>query len=232
MSASQNGYSCDPGLIAKYTVLGAGVKLNLRKGDTSVLLLHLAAWFHRNISPLKQAQCGGYNDRNIRGSSKTKSNHASGTAEDLNWTEFPQHSRRMTAAQRAKVHEHLKYYEGAIRWGGDYSDPDEQHFEINASPGKVTAVANKIRRDAQPVKTVEKQVMTVAVPNIGEGDDDARLSGYNAIVRIQHIVNATPDGVWGPKTTAAIAAMTRRTPAQCRRFDESLFRQVYGLDAK
>lgn len=230
---SQNGYSVDASLIAKYTVPTTSVKLNLRKGDASVLLLHLAQWFHKNISPLKQAQCGGYNDRNIRGSSTTKSNHASGTAEDLNWTEFPQHARKMTASQRAKVREQLKYYEGAIRWGGDYSDPDEQHFEINAGPSKVTAVANKIRRDSVPQQMPARvAVVSAAIPKLKQGDDDSKFAGYNTIVRMQRIVGAADDGIWGPKTTAKIASFTKLSEASCKTLSEQVYRRVFGIDPK
>jgi len=54
MSTSQNGYkSRDSSLIATYTVV-RDVKLSLRKGDASVVLLHLARWFDKNIEPLRK----------------------------------------------------------------------------------------------------------------------------------------------------------------------------------
>lgn len=231
---SQNGYSVNPGLIAKFTVQGTAVKLNLRKGDCSVLLLHFAAWWHKNISPLKQAQCGGYNNRVIAGS-KRKSNHASGTAEDLNWQEFPQGPRRTTAAQRDKIHKQLAYYEGALRWGGDYSagNLDEMHVEINAGSAKVTAVADKIRKDAMP-KALPKRVAVVsaAIPQLKQGDSDADFEGYNTIVRMQRIVGAADDGEWGPKTTAKIASFTKLPAASCKAMTEQVYRRVFGVDPK
>lgn len=229
---SQNGYSCDASLIVKLTVPTTSVKLNLRKGDTSVLLLHFAAWFHKNISPLKQAQCGGYNDRNIRGSSTTKSNHASGTAEDLNWTEFPQHARKMTSAQRAKVRAQIRYYEGALRWGGDYSDPDEQHVEINDTPAAVTRVADKIRKDAMPQRTATTQKISGVVPMLRQGDSDSELTGYDTIVRMQRIVGASDDGDWGPKATAALARFCHLPESSCKTLSEQVYRLVFGFAAK
>jgi len=227
---SQNGYSIDPGLIAKFTVQGTAVKLNLRKGDAAVLLLHFAAWWHTHISPLKQAQCGGYNNRVIAGS-KTKSNHASGTAEDLNWNEFPQHARRTTVAQRSAIRAQLAYYEGALRWGGDYSSSnlDEMHVEINAGSAKVSAIAAKIKKDAEPMRTAVTQSLTGKVPLLKQGDRDDKLTGYNTIVRIQRIVGADDDGIWGPATTAKIASFCKLPAASCKTLSEQVFRLVFGF---
>lgn len=154
MTKSQNGYSaCDSSVIAKYTVPGTSVKLNLRKGDVSVVLLDFAAWFNTHVEKLVQAQCGGYNCRVIAGSSTT-SNHGSGTAEDLNWTKHPQGKRHagFSDAQRSAIHAQLKTYGGVIRWGDDYSGtPDAMHYEINAGPAAVKVQADKIRaRNAAP----------------------------------------------------------------------------------
>lgn len=150
MSVSQNGYkSRDSSLIASYTVV-RDVKLSLRKGDVSVVLLHWARWFDKNIEPLKKESCGGYNPRHIAGS-KVDSNHASGTAEDLNWNDHVQHKKNtFTAAEQKKIRAQLKYYEGVIRWGGDYSDPDDMHFEINKPPEDVARVAQKIKNEGKP----------------------------------------------------------------------------------
>jgi hypothetical protein len=228
MERSQNGYSIDPTLIASYTVPTTSVKLNLRKGDASVVLLHWAAWWHHNISPLKQDQCGGYNNRVIKGS-KTKSNHASGTAEDTNWREFPQGARRTTAAQRAKIHQQLKYYDGVLRWGGDYlTTLDEMHTEINKGPAELKAVADKIRNDSKPARQPVQQTFTVVIPQLREGDDDSKLDGYNLIARIQRIVGAEDDGVWGSKTTAAIAKWMNEPAANCKVLNEHIYRNVFG----
>lgn len=228
MATSQNGYSIDASLVASYTVPTTTVKLNLRKGDVSVVLLDWALWWHRNISPLKQAQCGGYNNRVIKGS-RTKSNHASATAEDLNWQEFPQGPRRTTAAQRAKIHDRLDYYEGVIRWGGDYTGTlDEMHAEINRPPADVTRVANKIRRDSKPKRTPVQQQFDVVIPELREGDDDNDFPGYDLIVRMQRIVRVKDDGAWGPKTTTGIAAWMKEPAAKCKVLNEHIYRNIFG----
>lgn len=151
MATSQNGYKAgDFSLIATYTVV-RDVKLSLRKGAVSVVLLHFARWFDENIEPLKKAECGGYNPRNIEGS-KVMSNHGSGTAEDLNWNSHARGKKNtFSTAEQKKIREQLKYYEGVIRWGGDYkSIPDDMHFEINKPLSDVERVAAKIKKDSEP----------------------------------------------------------------------------------
>ncbi|AGL19489.1 M15 family metallopeptidase [Actinoplanes sp. N902-109] len=157
MPTSQNGYRAnDPSLIASYTIPGTSVKIALRKGDVSVVLLHFAAWFNKNIEPLRQSDTGGYVERTIRGSSTTLSNHASGTAEDLRWNDHPLGAvGTFTAAEKAKINAQLGYYEGVIRWGANYSGrKDEMHFEINKGTADVKRVADKIR-NADKAKTEE-----------------------------------------------------------------------------
>lgn len=228
MATSQNGYSIDAGLVASYTVPTTSVKLNLRKGACSVVLLHWATWWHKNISPLDQSQCGGYNNRVIAGS-RTKSNHASATAEDLNWRQFPQGVRRTTAAQRAKIHAQLRYYEGVLRWGGDYSTTlDEMHTEINKPPADVERVAAKILRDMKPKRVPVQHEYDVVIPELREGDHDNDFPGYDLIVRLQRIVRVRDDGDWGPKTTAGIAAWMKESPAKCRVLTEHIYRSVFG----
>lgn len=147
MVVSQNGYKAnDSSLIASYTIV-RDVKINLRKGDASVVLLHWARWFDANIQPLTKADTGGYNPRVISGSS-ILSNHASGTAEDLRWNLHPRGKKdTFTASQKAKIEAQLKFYEGAIRWGGDYvtATIDEMHFEINVGASKLATIAQKCK---------------------------------------------------------------------------------------
>lgn len=231
---SQNGYSIDPSLISSFVVPGSSVKLNLRKGATSVVLLDFAEWFNHNIEPLKQAECGGYNNRVIAGS-KTKSNHASGTAEDLNWNEHPRGNRdTFTPAEQAKIHSRLAYYEGVIRWGGDYasSTDDDMHFEINKGIADATRIAQKINDDKKPARVPVKMSMTVVVPQLRQGDDDSKLPGYNLVARVQRLTGAKADGVWGPKTTDAIAVWMHKPASECRVLTELIYRNVFGADNK
>jgi hypothetical protein len=119
-----------------------GIPLRLHK-DAARLLAYVAVRFDREVSSLKQGNKpgfqdeGGYNFRKIDHSTKY-SNHASGTAIDLNWQKFPMFRRRMTAKQVAACRAIVADCGGLVRWGGDYSPArvDQMHFEI--APG-VTA---------------------------------------------------------------------------------------------
>lgn len=149
MLYSQNGFSADnAALMAAFTVPGAPVRITLRKGDCSVILLYVAEQFNKTVQPLRQKDCGGYNPRLVRGSSTVISNHGSGTAEDLNWQLHQRGVRgTFTPAQVSAIRAILAFCEGAVRWGGDYrSAPvDEMHFEINGPMSLIARVADKIR---------------------------------------------------------------------------------------
>lgn len=232
MSISQNGYkSRDSSLIASYTVV-RDVKLSLRKGDASVVLLHFARWFDKNIEPLIKKECGGYNPRTIVGS-KTDSNHASGTAEDLNWNHHVRGKKNtFDAQQMVAIRTQLKFYEGVIRWGGDYKTApiDEMHFEINKGPTELDRIANKCILESQkpdattpPKPPVLPQRPHVAVDGklgpatirlwqkIMKTPVDGKIDDHNselveAVQRKLKIVDhrLAVDGDLGPKTIGAL----------------------------
>lgn len=139
---SQNGWpaSSDPGKIGigTYTVPGSSVRLSLANAASRVLL-YVAAQFDERVERLKPGTTGGYNYRTIAGSD-TISNHGSGTAIDLNWSDHP-HGRTGTfsRAQVAEIRRILAECQGVIRWGGDWSGSavDEMHFEIAGDPSVV-----------------------------------------------------------------------------------------------
>lgn len=144
---SQNGWSCDPDMIASYDLPGGRVAL--RKGDASVVLLWFANQWHTRVESLEWPGIWGYASRNIRGSTTSVSNHASGTAIDLNAPEHPlgtAPSRSLSPAQIATIHRILAEADGVIRWGGDYTGrQDPMHGELNAAAAAVKAVADRIR---------------------------------------------------------------------------------------
>lgn len=81
-----------------------------------------------------------------------------------------------------------------------------------------------------PVKVTTVKIST-SFPVIGEGNRDDKLDGYNLIGRIQAIVRADRDGIWGPDTTAKIAAWCGKKPAECKKLTEEIYRKVFGLPA-
>jgi hypothetical protein len=139
MYKSQNGWEVIKDISDKKLIVvrlaGSNIPLRLHK-DAAKLLAYVAVRFDKEVSKLKQGNKpgfqddGGYNFRKIAGSTKY-SNHASGTAIDLNWQKFPMFKRNMSKKQVAACYAIVQDCEGLIRWGGDYkTSVDQMHFEI------------------------------------------------------------------------------------------------------
>lgn len=130
---------------------GPAVILPLAHRPAGFLLVHFALWFHERVESLTaqpQRDEWGWAPRNIIGSS-TISNHASGTAMDLNATRHPLGVPTMatfTPRQVRAIRRRLRLYRGCLRWGGDFQTrPDAMHVEVNASKARVEAVARVLR---------------------------------------------------------------------------------------
>lgn len=154
MAVSQNGLLAnDRSLIHTLTVPGTTVRLPVRKGPVGDLLVWAAARWHREVEPLIPGTCWAYAERTIRGSATVLSNHASGSAIDLNAPKHPlgvPASRNLSPAQIDRVHRIIDDAQGCLRWGGDYdnparggvkgSRPDPMHIEVVASEARCAAV--------------------------------------------------------------------------------------------
>lgn len=151
MPTSQNGYSAnDRSLIARYTVPGTTLKIALRKGDVSVVLLEYLRRYHSEVESLyhNPQDLWGYAERTIRGSSTTLSNHASGTSVDCRAT---RHGLGMTGTFKPSeldaLNRILRDFRGVLRHGKDFrSRKDPMHAEIVGTPAQVAELAEDIRR--------------------------------------------------------------------------------------
>lgn len=144
MPVSQNGWIAnDRALIETRTVPGGS--LLVRTGLAGDLLVYVTTQFHSRVEQLIWPGCWGYAERTIRGGTQL-SNHASGTAIDLNAPRHPLGTvDTFTTSQVSAIRQILAECGGAIRWGGDYSGrKDEMHFEINAGPDAVATAAAKL----------------------------------------------------------------------------------------
>lgn len=146
-------------MIAQYTVPGANLKIALRKGDASVILLEYLRRYNLEVEPLSHnpQDLWGYAERTIRGSATVLSNHSSGTAVDHRAMAHPLGVKNtFTAAKKAALLNLLAWFEGAIRWGGSYSGRvDEMHTELDGPVALHQRIANKIRnRGAVPTTTI------------------------------------------------------------------------------
>ena len=214
MAVSQNGYRAnDRSLIASYSIPGG--KVSLRKGDVATVLVYFANRFHSEVEPLKWPGNWGYAERKIRGGSSL-SNHASGTALDLN---APAHylgaSGTFSAKQVRAIDRILKDCGGVLRHGKDYRGrKDEMHVEINAGTAAVARVAKAIRAGKKPgpsggavsgggsssptYKTVSGSTPLVKLYHKGE-----------PVKRIQKAVGVKADSYYGPSTVKAVKAFQK-----------------------
>ncbi|GAA4075799.1 M15 family metallopeptidase [Nocardioides kongjuensis] len=146
MSTSQNGYPALDGRVTGplprlrvWRIPGTGRHLALRDGSTGFLLVHLAMWFDRKVEDIDAGVWDewGYAFRPVRGY-VALSNHASGTAMDLNATQHPLgRADTFSPAEEKLILSRVNgFYAGCIRWGGEYRGrPDEMHFEIDRGIG-------------------------------------------------------------------------------------------------
>lgn len=246
---SQNGFQAkNSSLIGRYTVPGSSIKVNLRKGDVSVVLLYLMQRYNKEVETLRASDTGSYNPRSIIGAT-TLSNHASGTAVDLRWNDHQLgKSGTFSTKKKAALRKILSFLGGVVRWGGDYSGrKDEMHFEINAPASKVTAMANKIRaaRTIESVKAKAKPVSaskvkvtpaTIGLMKRGDKNNDIKLlqRDLNRVFPAYAATPLTVDGAFGPSTERAVKEFQSRvgvkadgivgpsTKAQFRRYGISV----------
>jgi hypothetical protein len=146
---SHNGWTAskDPAAIdiKSYQVPGTKVKLRCAEA-VAPLLIGFAKEFHELIEPIDEGALDdwGYAFRNIRGVTEKLSNHASGTAIDLNAPKHPLGAVGTFPAEKVPMIRALAKKYG-LRWGGDYVNrKDEMHFEIDITPVKAAALIIKL----------------------------------------------------------------------------------------
>ena len=130
--------------IKSYTVPGTTVKLACAE-KVAPLLIGFAAEFHKFIEEIDGSNDDwGFCYRMIRGSTDKLSNHASGTALDLNASKHPLGKAGTFDAAKVPMIQALARKYG-LRWGGDYVNrKDEMHFEIAIDAAKVAALITKL----------------------------------------------------------------------------------------
>jgi len=214
MPRSQNGWPIDPPRRAR-TVPGTNTRIVVADGPAGDVLLHVASRFDAIVEDIDTAAGGvlddwGYAHRPIAGTS-VWSNHASGTAIDLNATRHPQGKRgTFSVAQVAAIRTILSGVDGVVRWGGDYTgrSVDEMHFEINADAGRVAAVAARLAGNPAPPP---------APPSTGRPTLRRGSTGPYVLGLQEHMNRVYPlyaklvaDGIFGAKTESVIREFQRR----------------------
>ena len=125
-----------PPRLRKFVLPGTNRHLLLRDGSVGFLLCHFALWWHDRISRLDGGTWDewGWASRPVREQNDVMSEHAGGCAADLDATQYPRGVsiwRVMSKGQIVAIRLRLKFYGGALGWGGDYNrTPDGMHIEI------------------------------------------------------------------------------------------------------
>jgi hypothetical protein len=129
--------------IKTFAVPGTKIKFACAKA-VAPILVNFAKDFHELVEPIDQGQLDdwGYAFRQTRGSDRILSNHASGTAIDLNAIKHPLgKSNTFNKDQRNIIILLITKY--GLAWGGNYKKrKDDMHFEIALNQNQVT---NKIK---------------------------------------------------------------------------------------
>ena len=109
------------------------------------MLIGFASEFHSLIEPIDDDGLDdwGYAYRDVRGVPGKLSNHASGTAIDLNATKHPLGALGTFDAAKVPMLRALAKKYG-LTWGGEWTRPDPMHFEISIDAVKVTALIIKL----------------------------------------------------------------------------------------
>jgi hypothetical protein len=117
-----------------------GTKLKIRCAEAvAPLIVGFCTEFNELIEPIDGGQLDdwGYAFRMVRQVPDKLSNHASGTAIDLNALKHPLGKRGTFPAEKVPMLRALAKKYGLF-WGGDYKNrADEHHFEVNVKPKKV-----------------------------------------------------------------------------------------------
>jgi hypothetical protein len=172
--------------------------------------VHLANWFDANIQDIDAGQLDdwGYAERPIRGGTEL-SNHASGTAIDINATKWPLGADPRINLSQAKIEairQHLRIYEGCIRWGGDYRGrKDPMHFEIVLNEDACDRIARKLstRRilrkgnTGPDVEELQRRLRVEATGSFGPVTE-------RFVKELQKDHGLVVDGIVGPDTYRAL----------------------------
>lgn len=200
MTNSQNGWPASSNKaqinIVDANVYGVHFPGGVRGGDVEHVLMYVAQKFHETVEALHSGWCWGYYYKQISGSNSL-SNHASGTAIDLNAPNHPMgKSGTFNATQKAAILKILAACEGVVRWGGNYTGrKDEMHFEIVGNAQATARVAAKLRppQAGQPVPQLSV---------------DGEL-GPNTTKRWQQIMKVPVTGAITPELVKAVQTRLR-----------------------
>lgn len=165
MAKSLNGWEAPAKNLKTFDIPGTERRVTLDK-DAGRILVAIATDYHQNVRPIDIGTWdeGGYNNREARIAAGQMSNHASGTAIDLNWSEEGAMGSAWgkkffaKAKTKAAIAVMKRRYGSVVQWGGDWRALDYMHWEIK--PGKtkadVIALCKQLGINKDGVRRAEK----------------------------------------------------------------------------
>lgn len=122
------------------------VRIKMRNGSVGFILAWCVLRWAELLEPVKGKILDdwGYAYRPVRGVTSGLSNHASGTAVDVNATRWPLGTRNMSAWKRARVALVIRPVRGVVTWGGVWRRPDQMHLEI--TKGTMMSACEKVAK--------------------------------------------------------------------------------------
>jgi putative peptidoglycan binding protein/D-alanyl-D-alanine carboxypeptidase-like protein len=204
MANSQNGYPASEdrdaiGVRTFQVPSRPDVVVPLR-ADIAPLILEFMRWWNATVEPLIVPGCWGYAFRPITGSTAL-SNHASGTAGDVN---APLHALGAVGTVPAGIRAAISVKAAALglRWGGDYvGRKDEMHIEVNVPL-------------AEALEFVRRLQSLPGRPTIQLGSTGQHVRDLQAHLKSMYPLyagNLVVDGDFGPRTRAAVMEFQRRS---------------------
>lgn len=143
MKRSQNGWRASKNQkligIKEFEIPGTNRKIRLQK-HAGKILVEVAREFNEKVEPIDEGifDDWGYAYREVRFGNGDLSNHASGTAIDLNATKHPLGEKNTFTNLQVKIIRQIAKNYG-VKWGGDFKRPDPMHIEIKETPKQVKA---------------------------------------------------------------------------------------------
>lgn len=216
MAVSQNGWAAPPPSLGDLSWITGKVRV----GDVHTVFDYLCTRFNAEVEKIHKAWSWGYAYRPIVGST-TLSNHASGTAIDLNAPAHPLGpSGTFSAKQTAAIQKILADLDQTIRWGGNYkiARKDEMHFGVHTNAATLHRIAEKIRAKQLPGQVPTWTPSPSAISDLGiiqkqfriaQGLEKGIIRRYHGTGNIQIALNKkygaglVVDGYVGKRTVAA-----------------------------
>jgi hypothetical protein len=158
--------ACDGGGMETISFGSGGARITVDR-VTVPIWRAVEAIFAKHRYPIRQADTGAYNCRQITGGSGY-SLHAYGIAVDVNWQSNPYGPNLVTDMPPAAIRE-IEALEAsgqpAVRWGGRYSgNKDAMHFEVIVPP----AVAARFTYDQGGLTVAEIDQLIDVIQRQGE----------------------------------------------------------------